>query len=52
MRMHLTDIDKQVTALLGAADVKLDDYTRAHLQDTQERIRKALAAQVTVPSID
>lgn len=52
MRMHLTDLDKQVTALLGAADVKLDDYTRAHLQDTQERIRKALAAQVTVPSID
>jgi hypothetical protein len=50
--MHLVDLDKQITTLLAAQDVKLDDYTRAHLQDSQERIRKVLAAQVMVPSID
>jgi hypothetical protein len=52
VRMHLVDLDKQITTLLAAQDVKLDDYTRAHLQDSQERIRKVLAAQVMVPSID
>ncbi|MFN9375177.1 MAG: zinc-dependent metalloprotease [Planctomycetaceae bacterium] len=52
VRMHLVDIDKQITTLLAAQDVKLDDYTRAHLQDSQERIRKVLTAQVMVPSID
>ncbi|MBS0264067.1 MAG: zinc-dependent metalloprotease [Planctomycetes bacterium] len=52
VRMHLTDLDKQITALLSAADVKLDDYTKAHLQDSQERIRKLLAAQVITDSID
>jgi hypothetical protein len=52
VRMHLTDLDKQITALLSAADVKLDDYTRAHLQDSQERIRKLLTAQVVTDSID
>jgi hypothetical protein len=48
----MVDIDKQITTLLAAQDVKLDDYTRAHLQDSQERIRKVLAAQVMVQSID
>ena len=52
VRMHLVDLDKQLSTLLAAQDVKLDDYTRAHLQDSQERIRKVLAAQVMVPSID
>jgi hypothetical protein len=52
VRMHLTDLDKQITALLSAGDVKLDDYTKAHLQDTQERIRKLLQAQVITDSID
>ncbi|HLJ12595.1 MAG TPA: zinc-dependent metalloprotease, partial [Planctomycetaceae bacterium] len=52
VRMHLTDMDKQVTALLAAQDVKLDDYTRAHLLDSQERIRKLLQAQVITESID
>lgn len=52
VRMHLTDLDKQISALLAAQDVKLDDYTRAHLQDSQERIRKVLSAQLTIQSID
>jgi hypothetical protein len=50
--MHLSEIDKQITALLAAADVKLDDYSRAHLLDSQERIRKLLSAQMITDSID
>jgi hypothetical protein len=52
VRMHLTDLDKQITLLLGAQGVKLDDYSKAHLQDSQERIRKLLQAQVVTDSID
>ena len=52
MRMHLTDLDKQITVILAAQGVKLDDYSRAHLQDSQERIRKLLQAQVVTDSID
>jgi hypothetical protein len=52
VRMHLTDMDKQITLLLSSADVKLDDYSKAHLQDSQERIRKLLQAQVITDSID
>jgi len=52
VRMHLADLEKQMSALLAAQDVKLDDYTRAHLQDSVERIKKALQAQVVLPSID
>ncbi|HEY3966497.1 MAG TPA: zinc-dependent metalloprotease [Planctomycetaceae bacterium] len=52
VRMHLTEMDKQITAVLSAADVKLDDYSKAHLQDSQERIRKLLQAQVITESID
>ena len=50
-RMHLTDLEKQIGTLLGAG-VNLDDYTKAHLLDSQERIKKALAAQLTVPTVD
>lgn len=52
VRMHLTELDKQISTLLAAADVKLDDYTRAHLLDSQERIRKVLQAQIVTESID
>ncbi|MCA9093680.1 MAG: zinc-dependent metalloprotease [Planctomycetaceae bacterium] len=51
-RMHLTQLDQQITALLGRAEVKLDDYSRAHLIDCQERIRKVLQAEVTVPYVN
>jgi folylpolyglutamate synthase/dihydropteroate synthase len=50
--MHLTDLDRQITALLTSPGLKIDDYTRAHLLDSQERIRKVLSAQVQVQSID
>ncbi len=39
-RMHLQDLDNGITALLGKADLKLDDYSRAHLADSQSRIRR------------
>ena len=50
-RMHLGDLEKQIGTLLGAG-VTLDDYTKAHLLDSQERIKKALSAQLTVPTVD
>jgi hypothetical protein len=52
VRMYLGEMDKQITTLLAAQDVKLDDYSRAHLLDSQERIRKLLSAQVITDSID
>ncbi|MGE5195134.1 MAG: zinc-dependent metalloprotease, partial [Deltaproteobacteria bacterium] len=52
VRMHLGEMDRQITALLAAQDVKLDDYSRAHLLDSQERIRKLLSAQIVTESID
>ena len=51
-RFHLKEMDAQITAALGNAEIKLDDYSKAHLIDCQERIRKALSAQVTMPTID
>lgn len=51
-RLHLADLDRQITALLGKEDLKLDDYSRAHLQDCQERIRTILSAKVQIRSID
>jgi hypothetical protein len=48
-RMHMSDLDKQITKLLEAKDVTLDDYTKAHLLDSQERIRKVLNATITQP---
>lgn len=51
-RFHLKELDAQITAALGNAEIKLDDYSRAHLIDCQERIKQSLAAQVSVPSVD
>ncbi len=49
-RMHLQTIDGQIKTLLEAQGLKLDDYTKAHLLDSQARIRAALNATVTVSS--
>jgi hypothetical protein len=51
-RMHLAGLEKQITTLLATPNLKLDDYSQAHLLDSQERIRKALAAEVQLHSID
>jgi len=51
-RMHLSMLDTQITALLKRKDVKLDDYSRAHLLDSQNRIRQVLNARLQVRSIN
>lgn len=51
-RMHLTDLDRQITALLATQGMQLDDYTKAHLADCQDRIKKVLQAQLEIQSID
>jgi len=45
-RMHLRDIGKRVDKLLADKDMALDDTTRAHLEECQERITKALGASM------
>jgi hypothetical protein len=51
-RMHLQSLDAQITAILKKPDVKLDDYTRAHLLDSQQKIQQVLNAQLEVRSIE
>jgi Met-zincin len=51
-RMHLTTLDSQVKALLDQKDLKLDDYSRAHLLDSQKRIHQILNAQLIIQSVD
>ncbi len=51
-RMHLGTLDAQITALLGNEKLKLDDYSRAHLLDSQKRIQQVLNAQLNLNSIN
>jgi hypothetical protein len=56
-RMHLTALDQQLSALLQPIDpklkdLKLDDYSRAHLLDSQKRIHQILNAQLILQSVD
>jgi len=51
-RMHLVQIDANITALLEKKDVELDDYSRAHLLDSRNRIQQVLNAELDLPSID
>jgi hypothetical protein len=44
-RMHLTELQAKVDAALAKADLKLDDYTRAHLLDCKLRIKQILEAE-------
>ena len=45
----LRSLDGRIGALLARADVKLDDYSRAHLGEMQGRIRKILDASLELP---
>jgi hypothetical protein len=45
LRMYLADIGQKIDATLGKGDLKLDDYTKAHLQDTRLRIKQTLEAE-------
>ena len=44
-RMHLSDLQTRVEAALTKADLKLDDYTRAHLLDAKLRIKQILESE-------
>lgn len=44
-RMYLTDLAAKIDATLGKGDLKLDDYTRAHLTDSRLRIKQVLEAE-------
>ena len=43
--MHLRDLNSQIAAKLKGQAGKLDPYTRAHLEDIQVRVTKALESQ-------
>jgi hypothetical protein len=47
-RMHLRDISKRIDKVLADKDVAVDDTTRAHLEECQERIAKVLGAAMQV----
>jgi len=51
-RMHLQSLKEKIAAALAKADLKLDDYSRAHLQDLHTRIDQVLTAQLSVDSIN
>ena len=45
VRLQLTDLQTRIEAALTKADLKLDDYTRAHLLDAKLRIKQTLEAE-------
>jgi hypothetical protein len=51
-RMHLQNLDSQITAVLAKKDVTLDDYTKAHLIDSQKRIEQVLNARLQLQNVD
>jgi hypothetical protein len=51
-RMHLSNLDGRITVLLNKNGVALDDYSKAHLTDTQNRIRQILNANLGINSIN
>jgi hypothetical protein len=46
---QLRDLSASIKGLLAKGDVKLDDYSRAHLVDLDARMTKALDASVVMP---
>ncbi|MEZ6048565.1 MAG: zinc-dependent metalloprotease [Planctomycetaceae bacterium] len=51
-RVHLQKLDEQITATLANEKLKLDDYSRAHLLDSQRRIQQVLNSTFTIPSVN
>jgi len=45
LRMNLTDLGAKIDAALAKGDLKLDDYSKAHLTDTRLRIKQILEAE-------
>jgi len=46
---QLRSLDVKLTAILAKADLKLDDYSKAHVAEMQARIRKVLDARLELP---
>jgi hypothetical protein len=46
-RMHIREIDKKIDGLLQDKDRKMDDATRAHLEEIHEQITMVLKAQMS-----
>lgn len=51
-RMHLQELQNAITTLTTREGLKLDDYTRAHLLDSQARIKQVLDRQLNATSIE
>ena len=51
-RMHLQQLADSADARLKQEDLKLDDYTRAHLQDSKKRIEQCLNAELELNSVN
>lgn len=51
-RMHLLDLKQDLDRLLTRKALKLDDYSRAHLLDSQRRIEQMQDAQLELRSVD
>jgi hypothetical protein len=51
-RMLLTELDGKIKTTLEKGDLKLDDYSKSHLLDSQNRVRQALNAElsITIPA--
>jgi hypothetical protein len=47
-RMHLREIARRIEAVLNNKQMTLDDTTRAHLEECQERIAKVMGASVRI----
>ncbi|MEW4490472.1 zinc-dependent metalloprotease [Thalassoglobus sp. JC818] len=47
-RMHLGDLKDKATQLLENEEIELDDYSRAHLQESVALINKVLDAQLSL----
>ena len=51
-RAHLSELNDGITKTLAAEPLKLDDYSRAHLLDCQQRIAQALNAGLNVQAVN
>lgn len=51
-RVKLEELKAQIDATLGKEDLKLDDYSKAHLADLKRSIELVLNAELTVNSVN
>lgn len=51
-RMHLASLDQSIEKLLKNDKLKLDDYSKAHLLDSQRRVQQVLSAELEVNSVN